>query len=141
MNVAFFLTPKSEVITLEKKYTVGQALEVMKQHKYTSLPVLDEKGRYVDTLSEGDILWHLKDHCNYSIEIIEQQSLRKIKRHYNINAISIGSSIDSIIDMASTQAYVPVVDDQNIFIGIIKRSDIIHYCMTRINNKEATMIS
>jgi CBS domain-containing protein len=141
MNVAFFLTPKHEVVTLEKKLTIGQALEVMSKYKYTSVPVVDERGRYVNTLSEGDVLWYLREHSHFSIESIESQSIRKIKRHYDVNAISIDSSIDSIIEMASTQAFVPVVDDQKIFIGIIKRSDIIHYCVARLTKEGIMMVS
>ncbi|MFR2266605.1 MAG: CBS domain-containing protein, partial [Clostridium sp.] len=33
---------------------------------------------------------------------------------------------------ATTQNFVPVVDDEGIFIGIIKRSDIINYCYNLI---------
>ena len=36
--------------------------------------------------------------------------------------------MDSLIELAGMQSFVPVVDDGDIFIGIIKRSDIINYC-------------
>ena len=49
MNVAFFLTPKSEVVWLLEHATMRQALERMERHGYTAVPLLDEEGRYVGT--------------------------------------------------------------------------------------------
>ena len=37
-----------------------------------------------------------------------------------------------LLNLATTQNFVPVVDDEGIFIGIIKRSDIINYCYNLI---------
>ena len=36
------------------------------------------------------------------------------------------ATIDEMIERASNQNYVPVVDDRNVFIGIITRRDIIN---------------
>ena len=36
------------------------------------------------------------------------------------------ATIDEVIERASNQNYVPVVDDRNVFIGIITRRDIIN---------------
>ena len=48
-------------------------------------------------------------------------------------------NIESLINLAVNQNFVPVVDDEGIFIGIIKRSDIINYCYKELkklkNNK------
>ena len=62
MNIAFFLTPKIEVVWLAASSTVRQALEKMEAHRYAAIPMIDDHGRYVGTLTEGDLLWHLK-HC------------------------------------------------------------------------------
>jgi len=36
--------------------------------------------------------------------------------------------MEDLISLAKTQNFVPVVDDMNRFIGIVRRSDIIDYC-------------
>lgn len=59
MNVAFFLTPKSETVWVRPNGTVADALERMRPHRYGAVPMLDDDGRYVGTLTEGDILRHL----------------------------------------------------------------------------------
>ena len=51
-------------------------------------------------------------------------------------SVSINADVESIIRLATTQNFVPVVDDEGIFIGIIKRSDIINYCYNAIKKEK-----
>ena len=43
MNVLFLLTPKKDVDFLFGDFTVRQAIEKMKEHRYTMIPVIDRK--------------------------------------------------------------------------------------------------
>ncbi|HCQ88537.1 MULTISPECIES: CBS domain-containing protein [unclassified Clostridium] len=136
MNVAFFLTPKSEVIHEKVNSTMRRAMERMEYHRYTAIPLVDEKGRYVGTLTEGDILWKFKNDPDITLKDTEKVLIRDIPRNVRNKAVSINSDIESLILVAKSQNFVPVVDDSNIFIGIIKRSDIISYCYNRIFNED-----
>ena len=60
MNLLFFLTPKAEVAYLYDDFTLRQAIEKMEYHRYSSIPILNRKGEYVGTITEGDILWAVK---------------------------------------------------------------------------------
>ncbi|WP_462073699.1 hypothetical protein [Priestia aryabhattai] len=40
--------------------------------------------------------------------------------------------MESILSRASEQNFVPVVDDQNIFIGLVRRREIIEYCISQL---------
>jgi predicted transcriptional regulator len=40
--------------------------------------------------------------------------------------------MDDLISLAKAQNFVPVVDDMNRFIGIVRRSEIIDYCQKLI---------
>ncbi|MEG1742255.1 MAG: CBS domain-containing protein, partial [Acetivibrio sp.] len=57
MNILFFLKPKVEVAYLYDDYTIRQALETMEHHRYSSIPLLNRNGKYVGTITEGDLLW------------------------------------------------------------------------------------
>ena len=92
MNILFFITPKSETAYLYDDCSLRQAIEKIEYHKYTAVPVLNKKGCYVGTLTEGDLL-------------------RIIKERY-------------------------LLDDEGIFIGIIRRRDIIQYCYQKSGIKE-----
>ncbi|MGH4051425.1 MAG: CBS domain-containing protein [Clostridium sp.] len=128
MNIAFFLTPKNEVVYEKPNSTMRQALERMEYHRYTSVPLVNEKGIYVGTLTEGDLLWKLKNTPNLSFNDTSKILIEDIPRHFSNKAVSIGADIESLISLAKDQNFVPVVDDNGVFIGIIKRSDIITYC-------------
>ena len=53
MNIAFFLLPKSEVITTTLQATLRQTLERMEYHRYTAVPILSDDGHYVGPLRKG----------------------------------------------------------------------------------------
>jgi CBS domain-containing protein len=125
MNIAFFLTPKSELVTLKRTMTLKQALEKMELHKYSAVPVVDKFGTYIYTLSEGDILWYLKNR-QFSLEVIEKTDLDMIERSREVEAISINASINDVIELTQNQNFVPVIDDSGIFIGIVKRGDLMN---------------
>ena len=61
MNILFFLTPKSEVAYVEETDTLRQALEKMEHHGYAAVPLLSTEGKYLGTLTDGDVLWGLKE--------------------------------------------------------------------------------
>ena len=54
MNLLFFLKPKQEVCTLHKNFTLRQGVEKLRQGGFSSVPVIDEEGKYCGTVSEGD---------------------------------------------------------------------------------------
>lgn len=128
MNIAFFLTPKSDVICENMNSTMRQAMERMEYHSYTAIPLIDEKGHYVGTLTEGDLLWMLKNNPDLSFKNSNKIRIADIPMRMINKPVSINSDIENLISLAVNQNFVPVVDDEGIFIGIIKRSDIINYC-------------
>ncbi|KAB3531163.1 CBS domain-containing protein [Alkaliphilus serpentinus] len=135
MNISFFLTPKKDVVCGLVTSTMRQIIEKMEYHRYTAIPLLDEEGKYVGTITEGDLLWKLKaDNC-YDSKKLENISLRDVPRHITNVPVSIEANIEDLILASTTQNFVPVVDDQGIFIGIIKRSDIITYCYQLIEGQ------
>lgn len=127
MNISFFLTPKNEVIYEKLSSTMRQAIERMEFHTYTAIPILDSKGRYAGTLTEGDLLWKLKNTPNLNFENTSKVKISDIHMHVVNNPVHIDADIEDLISTSIRQNFVPVIDDNNIFIGIIKRSDIIYY--------------
>ncbi|MGD8399318.1 MAG: CBS domain-containing protein [Bacillota bacterium] len=127
MNIAFFLLPKKEVAYLQLKCSMRQALEKMEYHRYTAVPIVDENGKYIGTLTEGDLLWKLKNTPNLSFEGTERVRLSEVPRHSDHNPVHINAEMEDLLSLAATQNFVPVVDDEGTFIGIIRRSQIIEY--------------
>jgi CBS-domain-containing membrane protein len=127
LNIAFFLTPKEEVVWLSEDSTIRQTLEKMEYHRYTALPLVDKDGKYAGTISEGDLLWSLKQSPELSFKDLHKVRIKVIPKHQYNEVASINAQIEELIPLAVNQNFIPVVDDQNNFIGIIKRSTIIEY--------------
>ena len=128
MNIAFFLTPKSEVIYENIESNMRQVIERMEYHGYTAIPLINNQGKYVGTLTEGDILWKLKSDPKLNFSNTQRVKVHDIPRRIKHKSVTINSTIESLMSLAASQNFVPVVDDEGTFIGIIKRSDIINYC-------------
>lgn len=128
MNVPFFLTPKQEVIHLSQQSTMRQALEKMEYHRYSAIPLVDDEGRYAGTITEGDLLWKIKNTPGLSFENTHKISLLDVPQHMQNKVVNIQACMDDLIFLAESQNFVPVADDDGVFIGIVKRSDIIQYC-------------
>jgi len=129
MNIAFFLLPKQEVVYLSINGTMRQALEKMEYHRYTAIPLIDEEGKYAGTLTEGDLLWKLKRTPGLSLSDANSIPLKEIPRQMQNEPVRIDAQIEDLLALAANQNFVPVVDDHDVFIGIVRRSEIINYCI------------
>ncbi len=127
MNILFFLTPKSEVEMVEETDTLRQVLEKMEHHGYSAVPIITKDGKYAGTITEGDILWELHRKAFPSLKEIEEIEILSVPRKRDNQAIHISTDMEGLLDKALGQNFVPVVDDDSTFIGIITRRDIILY--------------
>ena len=128
MNIAFFLLPKQEVVCLSQDTTLRQTLERMEYHRYTAVPIINNDGGYAGTVTEGDLLWYIKDHADLTLDQTNKVKLADVPLRMNHKTVRIDANMDDLISLAKVQNFVPVVDDMNRFIGIVRRSDIIDYC-------------
>ena len=127
MNIAYLLTPKHRVAYLYDDNSIRQGLEKLRHHGRSAVPVINRKGQYVGTVSEGDFLWRLLPDegspCPCSLKELERLHVRDILRENP--SVRITASVDELLDTIVRQNFVPVVDDLNSFIGIVPRQDII----------------
>ena len=132
MNILFFLTPKCEVAYIYEDETLRQALEKMEYHKYSAVPIISRTGRYIGTITEGDMLWGIKNKFNLSLKEAERVTVAAIDRRLDNRPVYANSNMEDLIDKALNQNFVPVVDDQKNFIGIITRKDTVKGRFNRI---------
>ena len=135
MNILRFLTPKEDVEYINIESSVRQGLEKMKYHGYAAIPVIDSEGKYVGVVTEGDFLWALYNNDNPDIKKLEHMELKSIL-HKDYHPVNASASIDEILTRAYSQNFVPVVDDNNIFVGIVTRRAIIQYLFHKEKHNE-----
>lgn len=109
-------------------YSLRQAMEKMEYHKYSAVPIINRAGNYVGTLTEGDILWELKDRKLSNLHEAEEIMLRHTNRKRDNEPVNVNCNIEDLVMTSMNQNFVPVIDDNGIFIGIVTRKSIIEYC-------------
>ncbi len=136
MNILFFLKPKAEVSFLYEDFSMRQGLEKLERSGYTAIPVINRQGEYVGSITEGDFLWSLKNKFSLDLKQAEEVPLSSVKRRMQFEAISIDANMEELVSCAMNQNFVPVIDDNGIFIGIVTRKDIIGFCYKNYRSAE-----
>ena len=127
MNILACLTPKSDVDYVTDEATVFKVLQTMENRNFYAIPIINKKGRYVGTITAGDLLGCIKENFNLSVKDSAKFPIRNVRRTRDYQAIGAHSQIEEILDMAVDQNFVPVVDDDENFIGILTRKEIMKW--------------
>ena len=127
MNILFFLTPKEDVAHVEETDTMRQVRQKMEHHGYTAIPLLGVEGKYIGTITEGDLLWFLKDRNFPDLKLLEDMPITSIERRRDNKAVKIDESMENLFEKLMNQNFVPVVDSKKVFIGIVTRKDVLAY--------------
>lgn len=124
MNILFLLIPKNQVDYLFDDFTVRQALEKMKGKRYSMIPVINRKsGKYERSLMEGDFLYYFTiRQCSFPE--LEKTPLNEISSSRSIQAVGINCAVQELYDKIVDQNFVPVVDDDGVFIGLVTRRSV-----------------
>lgn len=130
MNILLFLLPKDDVVFEYKDHTLRNLVERMDVHNLTAIPIIDNKGKYVKTISEGDILRYLKNN-NLDLKRSENVKISEIKPKRDVSPVKIDCNSDELCKQALNQNFIPVIDDTGIFIGIVTRAKIINYLLSK----------
>ena len=131
-NILFFLTPKAMCAFVYDDFTVRLAIDKMEASGFAALPILNKKGEYRGTLTEGDLLWAMKNLCYMDMRQAEARKIMEIDRRRDNKPVKVTANMYNLVSRASTQNFVPVVDDKDAFIGIITRGSIVKYCMQQL---------
>ncbi len=131
MNILFFLTHKAKCTYIYDDFTIRQTLERVEQSRFATIPILKRSGEYVGTISEGDLLWAIKNHYMMNMRDAEGRPVMEVPRRKDYRAVAVNTSTRELLTMAVDQNFVPLVDDRNIFIGLVTRQKIMQFCLER----------
>lgn len=137
INILFFLTPKEEVTYVYEDNSLKSAMEKMELYRYTSIPVLKRSGEYFGTLTEGDLLWAMKNSFLFDYQKAQRTKIADMPRYSDNKAVTISTDIDDLIATSLDQNFVPVEDDRGMFIGIVTRRNILQYFIAKLEQSLA----
>lgn len=136
-NHLFCLLPKSETVFLTNTDSFNQAYNMFVITNYTALPVINKKGQYVGTISEGDLLRVLSLSLTHPEIDLESFEIKDIDFKINLEVARINESYEHLVELAVKQNFIPLVDDQGIFIGILRRQELIKELISFLEDKVA----
>ena len=105
----------------------------MEAHRYSAIPILTRQGKYAGTLTEGDLLWGIKNKYDLSLRDAERIRIMEIPRRSDNRPVLADADMEDLLDKVMNQNFVPVLDDQKNFIGIITRKDVIRYLCGKVS--------
>ncbi len=135
MNIMFCLTPKSEVDYVTEEASLYKAVQKIEEHKYTSIPLISKTGKYIGTITSGDLLGALVKNFEVSVSVRDAQNfpITKVKRTRDNKPVRANAHMEDIVEAVMMQNFVPVIDDEENFIGIITRREILKYLQSKID--------
>ncbi len=121
LKVSHFMTGKG--ISFKKEMTIETAVEKLLKSKYIGGPVVDEVGRVIGWLSEQDCLAKMIE-ASYYCELVAL-----VEDIMVTTGLTVKPDM-SIVDLAqqmlnSKPKIYPVVDENNMFIGLITRKGVL----------------
>lgn len=130
MNVAFFLIPKSHVAYLAEGSSFRQGMEKLRHYGYTAIPVVGRDGRYLGSINEGDFLWNIMSMGSIDPRDLEEARIDDIISD-RTPAVRVSTPLSELWERVLEQNFVPVVDDRDMFMGIVTRRSVMAYLMDR----------
>ena len=128
MNIQSFLKPFYEITLVYDDQNLNEALKIMTKHRYTSIPVINRDQAYIGTLTEGDVLHYILSHAEcLNPEELKKHLVGEVKRHRDYDPVSVESLMPTLLSKASHENFVPIIDQNEKFIGIITRKTLLDY--------------
>lgn len=134
MNIFQFIIPKSAVEHLSHDSTVRQAYEKMRYHGYVAIPVINEQGMYVGTVSNDDLFGYFLDEGRLDMRSAEKERVLDIIKKDYARPLYHTATMTELIESVREHNFVPVVDDRDCFIGIILRRDVLNFLFKHYEN-------
>ena len=125
-SLAAYLTPKQATSFIQDDATLRQAIERFDVHRFTIVPIVDEQGKYVGSLSQGDLL-HAGKQAGFSLQDAERIRICDIEKYRPYKALSITATMKEVFALSMEQNFIPICDDKGTYIGIIKRRDVLRF--------------
>ncbi len=135
MNILRFLTPKSQVVYLKNDCTARQGLEKMHHHGYNAVPVIDEEGRYVGVVRDGDFLRLFFEVDMPELVELEEIPISRLIQRIN-PPVKNSATMKELLERVKENNFVPVIDDRDCFIGIVRRKEILNHFVEVFLNQE-----
>ena len=90
---------------MEETDTLRQALEKMEHHGYAAVPLLSTEGKYLGTLTDGDVLWGLKKLNFPSLYQMEEIPVMQVNRSRDNKPVHVDVDMEGLLEDGPLKGY------------------------------------
>lgn len=129
------IKPADELAVIGAEHTLDHALLLMTRNRYSLVPVIDEKSKLKGLISLAIIMDAIID-----IEDVEFDKLADIRvkevMETNYPSVTVNYELENVLRKLVNNAFISVVDEEGILLGIITRQEILRGTNRILHNFE-----
>ena len=118
-----FLTPADQLAVLVDTHNADHAILLLSNMTYSRVPVVTADHHYVGTISLTDILNYQAQH-GLAESVFQQTDIVHMTRKTGLT-VKPDYTMTEVLHKLVDESFLPVVDDEGIFVGIITRKSIL----------------
>ena len=123
-NQESFLVPAENVATVLYNHPLNHALLVLSKVGYSKIPVLDSEDHLVGLISLSNVVERMMDLTGFSMDNLEGLTAADVME-VNVACIKEDGELEDMLHLLVDQAFLPIVNEENVFVGIITRKEIL----------------
>lgn len=123
-NQETFLVPADNVATVLYSHPLEHALLVLSKVGYAKIPVLDSEDHLVGLISLANIVDKMMGLTGFDMNQIEGLTVADVME-VNVPTIQNKDDLEDILHLLVQGSFLPVVNEENVFEGIITRKEIL----------------
>ncbi|HLR66256.1 CBS domain-containing protein [Virgibacillus alimentarius] len=141
-----------DVISVREDTSVKDLLEILVKHNIGGVPVVSEENTLLGVISDGDVIRYLqpkgrtvydmftvvlvseKEDLTHKLKYSMEHSVKKMMRQKDIYTVSPDEKFEEALRIFSKCHFkkIPVVDANNIVVGVVSRGDIIRFISNKL---------
>lgn len=123
-NESDFLIVADNVATLSEDNTLEHALLVLTNIGYSRIPVLNKQGQLMGQISLDQVVSQMFDIESLNPEKLDSMTVGEVMDRQACS-IQMPFNIEKILNQLVDFNFIPVVDKQDVFLGIVTRKEIL----------------
>lgn len=123
-NEETFIVPADNVATLLYTHPLEHALLILSTVGYAKIPVLDTDDRLIGLVSLANIVEKMMGLTGFDYGLLSNLTVADVME-VNVPTVQHSEDLEDILHLLVDASFLPVVDEQQIFRGIITRKEIL----------------
>lgn len=118
------MIPADNVANVMKEHPLEHALLLLSQAGYSTIPVLDKTDHFVGLLSLNDIVKKMMGIDGIDMSNLEELTVADVMKT-DVAIMRSDAELEDILHLLVDAAFLPVLDEEGIFRGIVTRREIL----------------